>query len=209
MHDEGSSYMRYPAKLAVAVVAAALTAATNVAPALADVSTPFEPDPKMSAEVPDESDKSEGTKRVVVRAVDMYRLYNQYTGEHFYTSSAGERDDLVAVGWTDEGVGWIAPESKTVPVYRLYNPYVDGGDHHYTRSASEALELVAADWSYEGIGWYSDEYESVPIYREYNPNAVTGTHNYTSSKEEHDSLVKLGWKDEGIGWYGVELESAV
>ena len=30
----------------------------------------------------------------------MYRLYNKYTGEHFYTGSESERDGLVAAGWT-------------------------------------------------------------------------------------------------------------
>ena len=30
----------------------------------------------------------------------MHRLYNQWTGEHFYTASATERDSLTSVGWT-------------------------------------------------------------------------------------------------------------
>ncbi|MFR0591640.1 leucine-rich repeat domain-containing protein, partial [Bifidobacterium thermophilum] len=65
--------------------------------------------------------------------VTMFRLYNKYTGEHFYTSSSVERDSLVKVGWRSEGTGWVAPVSGK-PVYRLYNPYVPGGDHHYTMS---------------------------------------------------------------------------
>ena len=72
-----------------------------------------------------------------VGAVQMHRLYNQWTGEHFYTANTHERDELVKVGWTSEGVGWVAPESSSTPVYRLYNPYVMGGDHHYTTNASE------------------------------------------------------------------------
>ena len=134
----------------------------------------------------------------------MHRLYNQWTGEHFYTASTNERDSLVKVGWAYEGVGWTAPSSSSTPVYRLYNPYVTGGDHHYTTNASERDALVEAGWSYEGVGWYSDDAEGVPLYRQYNPYAKTGTHNYTADKNENDTLVKLGWRAEGIGWYGVK-----
>ena len=132
----------------------------------------------------------------------MWRLYNPYTGEHFYTASGSERDGLVAAGWESEGEGWKAPETSKTPVYRLYNPYAPGGDHHYTMSAAERDSLVEAGWRYEGVGWYSDDGMSVPLYRQYNPYAATGSHNYTASAEERDSLVSLGWRDEGGAWYG-------
>ena len=136
--------------------------------------------------------------------VVMFRLYNRWTGEHFYTSNTVERDSIIEVGWSYEGVGWIAP-GKGAPVYRLYNPYVEGGDHHYTMSAEERDALVEAGWSYEGVSWYSaDEETGVPVLREYNPYATTGTHNYTISENEHDTLVGLGWNDEGIAWYAVK-----
>lgn len=134
----------------------------------------------------------------------MYRLYNPNTGEHFYTASAGERDSLSRIGWSYEGVGWIAPSSSKTPVYRLYNPYAPGGDHHYTTSAGERDALVSLGWRAEGVGWYSDDSKRAPVYREYNPNARTGTHNYTTSKGENDSLVSHGWRGEGVGWYAVE-----
>lgn len=133
--------------------------------------------------------------------VTMYRLYNPNSGEHFYTKDASEKDNLVKAGWSDEGIGWIAPEKSNTPVYRLYNE--NAGDHHYTMNASERDGLITAGWKDEGTGWYSDDDKTVPLYREYNPNAVTGTHNYTTDKAEHDGLVKAGWKDEGIGWYGI------
>ena len=137
-------------------------------------------------------------------AVSMYRLYNKYTGEHFYTGSESERDGLVAAGWTYEGVGWTAPETSGAPVYRLYNPYAPGGDHHYTMSASERDSLVEAGWRYEGVGWFSDDSRGVALYRQYNPYAATGSHNYTASKAENDSLVTAGWRAEGVAWYGVK-----
>ena len=133
---------------------------------------------------------------------DMYRMYNPNSGEHFYTAEAAERNSLAAAGWKYEGVGWVAPESSDVPVYRLYS----GTDHHYTASAEERDQLVAAGWKYEGVGWYSGG--DVPVYRQFNPNVNpaaptnnSGSHNYTTSAAENDQLVAAGWRAEGVGWY--------
>ncbi len=136
----------------------------------------------------------------------MYRLYNKHTGEHFYTADAAERDNLVEVGWDNEGEGWVAPKRSSTPVYRLYNSYVAGGNHHYTTDAKEKAACIAAGWTDEGIGWYSDDAHTASIYREYNPNAKTGTHNYTGDKDEHDWVVALGWRDEGVAWYALEVK---
>ena len=138
----------------------------------------------------------------VVEAVPMFRLYNRWTYEHFYCSDPAERDKLVSVGWTDEGIGWYAPSTGD-PVYRLYNQWAPGGDHHYTMDLEEYEYLVSVGWTGEGVGWYSDPNQAVPVYREYNPYEQAHNHNYTPDKAEHDNLVSLGWKDEGIGWYGV------
>lgn len=127
--------------------------------------------------------------------IEMYRMYNPQSGEHFYTASTTERDHLVKYGWKYEGIGWNAPATGD-PVYRLFS----GTDHHYTTSSGERDALVKAGWKYEGIGWYSGG--STPLYRLYNPNAKTGSHHYTTSTTERDHLVKVGWKYEGIGWYG-------
>ena len=134
-------------------------------------------------------------------AVEMHRLYNKNSGEHFYTANRDERDALVIYGWKYEGVGWYAPHESNTPVYRLYNKY--GGEHHYTMSKAERDGLIKAGWKYEGIGWYSDDAKTVILYREYNPNAYSCNHNYTTSEKEHNALVKLGWKNEGNAWYGV------
>mgnify|MGYP004580416829 FL=1 len=122
----------------------------------------------------------------------MFRLYNQWTGEHFYTSDSAEFDTLLYAGWRGEGVGWTAPQSSNTPVYRLYNPYVSGGDHHYTTSEAEYESCIDAGWRGEGVGWYSDAAMGEPLYRQYNPFATTDTHNYTTDKNENDSLVSAG-----------------
>ena len=133
---------------------------------------------------------------------DMYRLYNPNSGEHFYTASEKEKEDLVAVGWKYEGYAWKAPKTSKTPVYRLYNP--NAGDHHYTTSVAEKNNLVTVGWNYEGIGWYSDDKKGVPLYRLYNPNAKAGAHHYTTSINEKNNLMNAGWKYEGLAWYGMK-----
>ncbi len=138
--------------------------------------------------------------------IDMYRLYNPNSGEHFYTASGGERDSLIHVGWQYEGTGWVAVE-KGDPVYRLYNP--NAGDHHYTLNSAERDMLVDCGWKAEGVGWYSDPAKTLPVYREYNPNAISGAHNYTTDLNEHEHLINLGWRNENIGWYALAPGKAV
>ena len=140
-----------------------------------------------------------------IETLDMYRLYNPNSGEHFYTSTVAERDHLVNVGWNYEGISWKAPVSGN-PVYRLYNP--NAGDHHYTLNSGERDYLVSLGWQYEGVGWYSDADKSTPIFRVYNPNAVTGTHHYTANFSEIQHLVSVGWNYEGIGWYSCDFNGA-
>ncbi len=140
-------------------------------------------------------------------SVEMFRLYNPNTGEHFYTGDEAERDNLKSLGWRFEGCGWVAPEHSDTPVYRLYS----GTDHHYTTSKSERDELVKAGWKDEGVGWYSDDAETIRLFRLYNPNVDpnaawfnSGGHHYTTSAEERDSLAQAGWVDEGECWCALE-----
>ena len=134
-----------------------------------------------------------------VKVVPLYRLYNGFSGEHFYTTSESEKDKLIKVGWFYEGIGWQAPETSETPVYRLYNKYA--GDHHYTTSVKERDKLVKLGWKNEGVGWYSDDDKTIPVFRQYNSRASAGTHNFTLSKSENDSLVRAGWRAEGTAWY--------
>ena len=165
------------------------------------------PDPEPEP-TPDPDPEPEPTPdpEPAVETQAMHRLYNKWTGEHFYTASATERDSLVSVGWTSEGVGWVAP-TEGDEVYRLYNPYVKGGDHHYTLDVNEYEALKEFGWNQEGVGWRSaPKSGGEPVYRQYNPYAETGTHNYTTDAHERDVLISLGWRNEGIGWYAVSTK---
>ena len=134
--------------------------------------------------------------------VEMHRLYNPNSGEHFYTGNLSEKDSLINEGWNYEGVAWNAPDFSLNPVYRLYDK--NAGVHRYTMDEDKRDGFIAEGWSDEGIGWYSDEIETIPVFGLYNKNALqAGAYHFTADESERDSLIELGWTDEGIGWYGV------
>lgn len=139
---------------------------------------------------------SQSTPTPPANTVQMYRLYNRNSGEHFYTQNAVEKNNLITKGWNYEGVAWNGPTSGS-PVYRLYNR--NAGDHHYTLHAYEKDNLIKKGWRYEGISWYSGG--SNVLQRLYNPNAKAGSHHYTLNVNEKNNLVSKGWKYEGVAWY--------
>ncbi len=138
--------------------------------------------------------------QVEIAGLDIYRLYNENTGEHFYTSGSNEKDALVQAGWVFEGVGWVAP-TEGEPVYRLYNPNADGGDHYYTINREEADSLVALGWLMDNDAkpvFYSGG--EINLYSAYNPNAKSGAHNYTTNRAEQDALIGAGWMYDQVAW---------
>ncbi len=135
---------------------------------------------------------------------NVYRLYNPFSGEHFFTANDGERVYLTAIGWNYEGVAWNAPYSSNRPVYRVFNPYT--GEHHYTMNDDERNYLLLTGWNNEGISWYSvnTNTRGTPVYRLFNPYIKgIGAHHYTVNTSERDYLITIGWNYEGIGWYGL------
>ena len=143
----------------------------------------------------------------IFASVNVYRLYNPNTGEHFYTTNYSEVLSLDDMGWTYEGVAWNAPDlasteyAETEAVYRLCDP--NTGDHLYTMNYDEMQLLVVIGWIYEGINWYSDPGQGAALYRLYNPNADIGAHHYTTNYEECFALIEAGWEYEGVAWYGM------
>ena len=140
-----------------------------------------------------------GFRRAVEhKTVSVYRLYNPYTQEHLLTSTVEEKDLLISVGWSLDGVAWEAP-MEGIPVYRLYNPYDDW--HTYTTSVSERDTMAAAGWLVDGVVSLGETGENPrPIYRLFNPYIQTNYHLFTAGTEERDLLVNAGWILEGIAW---------
>lgn len=134
-------------------------------------------------------------------SVPLYRLYNPYTQEHLLTTNATERDQLVNVGWSYDGIAWNAPASGN-EVYRLYNPYDDF--HFYTKSMEEVNALTPLGWQLDGVVCFSaSEKDGKPIYRLFNPYEPKCYHLFTASEEERDWLMSLGWQLEGVAWYAL------
>jgi hypothetical protein len=116
---------------------------------------------------------------LVAGATALFRLYNRGNGDHFYTTSATERDSVMAGGYTSEGTAFFAFSSADpadpgrVPFFRLYNP--GNGDHFYTRSAEERDNALVGGYTSQGIACFvysSALTGTVPLLRLYKPNEL-------------------------------------
>src|SRR5215468_4548108 len=116
------------------------------------------------------------------------------TGDHFYTTSAAERDNAAAeFGYANEGVACFVLQSPgvaaNVQLYRLYSPAT--GDHFYTTSVTERdRAMLNFGYTDEGIAcnvFSSAQPGAEPFYRSYNPG--NGDHFYTTSAAEHASSI--------------------
>ena len=140
------------------------------------------------------------TRNPNARITPLYRLYNPRTAEHLWSTSTVERNILINIGWTYEGIAFYAP-LEGVPVYRFYNPVTD--EHMYTKNPLEMELLEKNGWNNEGIPFYSSaESKEMPVYRVYNPYMTVGSHHFATDKVEKQILLDQGWIDEGIGWFG-------
>lgn len=127
-------------------------------------------------------------------AYAVFRLYNAHNGDHIFTASNKEANNLQNGGWQYEGIAWYHDDHGS-PIYRLYNQRT--GEHFLTASSNEKNTLVKNGWKYEGVAFGSGN--GSPVYRLY--NAKTGRHFYTISGNEKNTLVKKGWKLEGTAFY--------
>ena len=49
-----------------------------------------------------------GTAQSDYTPTPVYRLYNQHDGQHLFTTSEEEKQNVVNSGWTDEGIAFFA-----------------------------------------------------------------------------------------------------
>ncbi|MCB2189885.1 MAG: hypothetical protein KQJ78_26015 [Deltaproteobacteria bacterium] len=90
-------------------------------------------------------------------AAQVFRLYNAYSGRHYYTFFTQERDVLVSLGWNYEhGEGYLyrTATPNTYEIYKLYHTVV--GVHLYTANASEVRYVLAniPGWEqHSSLGW--------------------------------------------------------
>jgi len=140
--------------------------------------------------------REEVETRIVVH---MFRMYNPNSGEHFYTGSEVERDNLIGHGWQYEGVGFTFPANTGLPVHRLFQPST--GEHLYTMDEAEKNKLMAEGWNYEGVAFNSAYDTEAVQHRLHNPNESVGAYHFIFSLEEKQMLIDAGWQYQGIGWY--------
>ena len=117
----------------------------------------------------------------------IYRLYNPSNDNHLYTTDAVEKDFLDANGWNYEGLLTYSSHSGDdgVPLYRVFNPYVELNPHHYTDSLEECDYLRSNGWNVEGVAWYGISH-----------NAGGGT-DYTRAQWIHALVDAYGYPDNG------------
>ena len=87
-------------------------------------------------------------------------------------------------------------ESKTVPMYRVYNRW--SGEHLFTADKSEYDSLAKLGWQQEGTAWQAPS-SGTPVYRLYNP--YSGGHFYTADYSDYENLGSIGWRQEGVSFY--------
>ncbi len=125
----------------------------------------------------------------------VYRFFNASNGDHFYTASSSEKNEL-----------------NLAPVFRFVN--YSSGDHFYTASNAEKSVLAnasASGYTYEGIAYYartSQTSGTTPVYRLF--NSSTGDHFYTAGSAEKDSLVSSssGYAYEGVAFYAYSSQAS-
>ena len=107
--------------------------------------------------------------------------------DHFYTTSASERDNAVAnLGYQDEGTACYTFDSQragTTPLYRLFKD-----THFYTLSADERDSAIAAGWQFEETAGYvyGAPTGTVPLYR-----LVKEGHFDTTDLAERDNAITI------------------
>ncbi|WP_336691531.1 trypsin-like serine protease [Delftia acidovorans] len=139
----------------------------------------------------------------------IYRFFNRETGAHFYTASAGERDQVIATypAFQYENVAFYAytqMQQGLEPVFRFFNRNTSA--HFFTIDAFERnqVKIYYPSFIDEGIAWYAATTAvngTVPIFRFFNEQ--TGAHFYTINVAERDQVITKYpfFKYEGVGYY--------
>ena len=127
----------------------------------------------------------------------VYRFFDSRTGTQFLTSSAAERDTVIATrpDLVKEGVGLgaidrPAGDPNAVAVFRFFD--TQSGTHFYTSSGTErdSLQATRADLTYEGASFYEHQTATSTdsaVYRFFNAN--NGTHFFTASAAERGTIL--------------------
>lgn len=157
----------------------------------------------------DRSGASGAKAKAVSNRLAVYRFFNSRTSAHFYTSSATERDSVIASlpQFHYEGQAFWASATATAgmsPVYRFFNRQT--GVHFYTISDDERdfIQANLPQLAYEGVAYYASKTAGAglsPLYRFY--LSSKGFHFYSASAEEADRVRNElpQYTYEGVAYY--------
>ncbi|MGU3360048.1 hypothetical protein ACLBWX_06935 [Methylobacterium sp. M6A4_1b] len=137
----------------------------------------------------------------------IYRFFDTKTGDHFYTTSGNEKQQIQSTmpTFNFEGSPWGTPDQSalTHDVFRFLE--TKSGTHFLTDSVAERDQLVnsASSYHYEGVAFqaYNDPSGAGHMTLERFYNKVSGLHHYAGSAEEAAGInagaAGAGWVDEG------------
>jgi hypothetical protein len=122
----------------------------------------------------------------------LFRLWNPGSGDHFYTTSATERDSAAAGGYAKEGTAchvFSASAASRIPMHRLFKKFGARLRLHVKIVQNYVSEGTACQvFSNAAAG-------RVPLHRLF--NASNGDHFYTTSDAERDNAIaKFGYVSE-------------
>lgn len=127
-------------------------------------------------------------------AVPVYRFYSAKGERNYYTTSAQERNEIIAKWpnvWTYAGVPFGAYTTQvegTVPLYRLYSDWLDTSV--FTTSAAQRDEIIKrwpTVWRSIGVAFYVYPMEAT------NSGIWPVAHYYSARHEEH--VYVAGWAE--------------
>lgn len=125
---------------------------------------------KAYAHVGDWQDKFQASQKW---GTAVYRLYNANNGEHLYTTSHEEYNNLKAIGWTGEGISFYSVKMKVENDKVTTDPALNGGDPGAVNKTPQG------------------------VYRAFNKNVTVGTHNF-GGYEENATMLANGWLPDNV-----------
>jgi pimeloyl-ACP methyl ester carboxylesterase len=140
---------------------------------------------------------------------DVFRFYNPVTGDHFYTTSEPERDQVIGFlenyFYEGEAFDLTATEQTGAAVFRFLN--TTNGAHFYTISNAERqlVDDAFPEFTLEGVAFYAHADAGggayAPVHRFY--DTATNTHFYTASEAERQSVDDTlpTYLYEGVAYY--------
>jgi hypothetical protein len=150
-----------------------------------------------------------GTAGTISGLNAVYRFFDTKTGDHFYTLSSAEKQQIQATlpAYKYEGVGWATPDDgpNTIDVFRFFDTKTS--QHFFTTSATERDNVIKTlpSYHYEGVAFeaYANPEAggsgAVTLERFFNTN--TGLHHYAANADEAYAInhgsAGAGWVDEG------------